>query len=264
MDFLSKLAVMALDLPFRPIGNQVGLNPRNQSIPPTVYQTWENKSFGRRHILSMKKFRGLNSNLNFVLYDKTEREAYMKEHWGGREIHEIYRRATFGPLKADIFRYCIIFEKGGYYFDISKGVNSALTSMHSADAKGLLSFEKNKLHGSPGPDNVLMPLNLVVQWGFGFAPNHKLLIRHIENMELNFPRYVGRRFESPKSAILDFSGPRAFTRTVHEFARNEGLEGIDQLPEDFGSRGIYSMRGSSSRFLANPSYAKVRNAAIFH
>lgn len=262
MQFLQKIVATPLDIPFRHVGNRNAKELSSQYIPTTVYQTWETKAFGRRHVQSIDKFRNLNPDLDFLLYDKQERDSYMLQHWADRKIYQIYIRSLFGPLSADIFRYCIIYSHGGYYFDISKGLDSSITSLHSRDISGLLSFEKNLFDGEPGPDNVHLPKNLVIQWGFGFAPRHTILSRHIASMEDNYEAFAGRVFESPKAAILDFSGPRAFTRTVHLVARQEGMQGIAQIGVDFDSHGIYSMRGSGSRFLHFPSYANVRNSPI--
>jgi len=262
MQFLQKLATVALDFPFRQIGDQRATKKCVQSIPTTVYQTWETKAFGRRHWHSINRFRNLNPDLDFLLYNRQERDSYMLKHWGDRKIYQIYTRALFGPLKADIFRYCIIYSHGGYYFDISKGVNLSITSLHASNVSGLVSFENNPFDGEPGPDNVLLPKNLVIQWGFGFAPRHTILSRHIASIEDNYEAFAGRVFESPKAAILDFSGPRAFTRTVHLVARLESMQGIAQLDVDFDSHGIYSMRGSGSRFFHFPSYAQEKNSPI--
>ena len=42
----------------------------NQTIPPIVYQTWENNYFGKTHYKEIMKFRKINSNLSFRLFDK--------------------------------------------------------------------------------------------------------------------------------------------------------------------------------------------------
>ncbi len=86
-------------------------------IPPVVYQTWEENLFGRRHLRALERFREINGDLQFILMDRTQRDAYMAESWGHHPVHAIYRGAQFGPMRADIFRYCLLHERGGYYFD---------------------------------------------------------------------------------------------------------------------------------------------------
>lgn len=251
------------DLPFKAIRNQIGDPASAQLIPAVVHQTWEANSFGRRHRHSISHFRQVNPELSFVLYDKNQRDDYMLQNWKHRLIHEIYTRSIYGTLKADIFRYCVVHDLGGYYFDISKGTKSSITAMHAADDVGLISFENNKIAGSPAQMKILRPSNLIIQWGFGFVAGHEILLRQIERMERSYPEFLGKTFSSPKAAILDFSGPISFTKTVHEFAKDKGLEKISQKDVDFAGQGIYSLWGSGARFLKFPSYANAKDTAIF-
>ena len=92
----------------------------NQVIPNNIYQTWENSLFGKSHYKEIMKFRSINNNFNFYLYDKKKRDDYMNNKWSHHKILQIYNKAKFGQMKADIFRYCILYERGGYYFDINK------------------------------------------------------------------------------------------------------------------------------------------------
>lgn len=257
------LVATLFDFPFRECRNRQSSEHRQQTIPPIVYQTWETKKLGRRHLRSIERFRDANSDLSFVLLDKFERDAYMSKNWSHSVIYEIYNRALFGALQADIFRYCMIYDRGGYYFDISKGTKVAITSLHDSSAEGLISFENNLSEIGKGPENLLKPSNLVIQWGFGFAPGHLILARHIERLEQTFTNFLGRKFLSPKSAILEFSGPVAFTSTVHEFALQNSMSAVTQLDIDFSSQGLYSLNGAGSRFIRYPSYASVRDSAIF-
>jgi mannosyltransferase OCH1-like enzyme len=134
----------SIDRPIVKIGNKEKKVFVNQKIPTVVYQKWINKSFGIRHARQMNHFRNLNPDLDFELFDDEESDKYMLDAWKGTEIHEIYKKSLFGPMKADIFRYCILFDKGGYYFDISKGCNVQITSLHTSNTSALISAEKNE------------------------------------------------------------------------------------------------------------------------
>ena len=65
----------------------------------------------------------------------------MRDNWQKNNIYEIYQKAKFGQIKADIFRYCILYDRGGYYFDISKGCKMPLTELHHKDTEALLCNE---------------------------------------------------------------------------------------------------------------------------
>lgn len=263
---LNLLASRLVDYPFQALQDQFAVNPRFQKIPNDVIQTWEDNTFGRRHFDSINRFRGLNLDLNFLLFDATARDEYMRKNWMGHPIREMYDRAIFGALKADIFRYCIIFERGGYYFDISKGLNTSLTSLHSPEDGGLISFEGNEnTDGFPisAKEVVLRPEKLVIQWGFGFAPKHDVLAILISDIVEKFPQYSDKKFAVPKKAILEFSGPKAMTRAVHKYLNRGFDKSLAQLDVDFAGHGIYSLRGSGARHHRFPSYASIKDSRLF-
>jgi mannosyltransferase OCH1-like enzyme len=260
------LASRLVDYPFKTLQNQVAVNPRLQKIPNSVTQTWEENAFGRRHFASINRFRSLNLDLNFWLFDAAARNEYMRKNWSDHPIQEIYEQAIFGPLKADIFRYCIIFERGGYYFDISKGLNSSIISLHSPEASGLISFEGNENTDGFSParaHGVLRPEKLVIQWAFGFTPKHDALAILISDIVGNFPAYSDGIFAVPKDAILEFSGPKAMTRALHKYFIRVPDNSIAQLDLDFAGHGIYSLRGSGARHHRFPSYASIRDSKLF-
>jgi mannosyltransferase OCH1-like enzyme len=255
------LKAALLDLPFLPIHDQKSQSRAVQNIPPIVFQTWEKNAFGRRHRNSIIRFRKINSDLDFILLDSSARDSYMRERWGNKFISKIYFEAKFGALRADIFRYCILMDRGGYYFDISKGLEVKITSLHDHSISGAICFEKN-LSDFHGPMSLTHPRNLVVQWGLGFVSNHPLLKNHIERIEWTYSNFFGKTFANPKQAILEFTGPIAFTKTVHEYAETNGLDDIAQLGIDFFGYGIFSLNGSESRYAVSPSYSRAKNKKI--
>jgi mannosyltransferase OCH1-like enzyme len=168
-------------------------------------------------------------------------------------------------MKADIFRYCILFEKGGYYFDISKGCDLSLRSMHNPQADALISFEDNH-HGWEISDSVKekldYPDNLVIQWGFGFAKGHPILGAIIDSIVENEAGFRGKTFANPKEAILEYTGPRSFTRVVHETIRSLSNQTLTQVGVDFLGHGSYALKGSYVRYFTKKHYTEFSDSLI--
>lgn len=266
LPILNTVGSRIVDYPFEYLQNQIALSPRLQTIPNTVVQTWEENTFGKRHLKSINQFRKLNSDMNFELYDKYARDNYMQQFWGDHPIYPIYQRAVFGALQADLFRYCIVFERGGYYFDIGKGLDTAISSLHSPSATGFISFEGNETHTQPIPgaiSKLLRPEKLVIQWGFGFAPKHEVLSILISQIVDRFPEYDGQAFANPKIAIIELTGPAAMTSALHKYLETNSAENLAQLDVDFAGHGLYSLKGSGARHHRYPSYAKVKDSKLF-
>lgn len=206
----------------------------------------------------------MNPDLSFRIFDRGARDEYMKETWGDDPIYQVYESAKFGPMQVDIFRYCLLFDRGGYYFDISKGVDAPITGLHEPQVTEFISFEKNRVPAKMHPPRdagLLRPEFLLIQWGFGFAPGHKILLEVINSIRKNYPSFRGLKFENPKSAIIELTGPEAFTRAVWSYIDSSRCNPY-QLDFDFNGHGIYSMKGSGARWRKFPTYADARNSKI--
>lgn len=258
-------ATILFDYPTLEIMDSTGSRSYLGEIPAIVYQTWETRQLTRRLHKSVSTFRGLNPELSFSLFDASSRDDYMRSHWGNREIYKTYKDALFGPLKADIFRYCILYERGGFYFDISKGVDKPIKGFINADSRELLSFEGNP-NETPIPSRIAARLRCpdrrVAQWGFGFAPKHLILENQIRRIEQTQEEFRNRSFLSPKLAILELSGPISFTDSVWKFLLENEDYKLNQTGIDFDGAGVYSLPGAAGRYRHAPSYLHSRNRPI--
>ena len=54
---------------------------------------------------------------------------------------QVYQMSKFGQMRVDIFRYCILFERGGYYFDISKAYSESLDNLSNPNTEAVISYE---------------------------------------------------------------------------------------------------------------------------
>ncbi len=236
----------------------------NFIIPPVVYQTWVNRQFGRSHILGLEKFRSINKDLSFYIFDNDMLNDYMKIHWGDHEIYNVFINSKFSAMKADIFRYCILYERGGYYFDINKGCSVPLRSLHMEIDTALLSFEANVTIVPPSTNyikNITLFNRLVLQWGFGFEKNHPLLSIVIKNICVYYKYFRGKIFDIPGHAILMFTGPGMLTKSLIEFIDLNMQVQCSFTGTDFNGNG-YVMKGAHVRYRASPSYIKTRNSII--
>jgi mannosyltransferase OCH1-like enzyme len=204
------------ELPLRPLDDRRATAPAPaDKIPPTVIQTWEDRLFGKNHLKEMAKFRDLNPELSFELWDRDQRESYLRERWGAHPIFDIYQRSLFGPMKADIFRYCLMADRGGFYFDISKGCTVPLRKLYGPETEALIT---NEPHVSPlaCPASVAPhlkhPDKLMLQWGFGFTPGHPIPLQTIANICAEYPRSP----KTPSANSPDRScSRRASTTSMH-------------------------------------------------
>jgi len=251
------------DLVYPP--DQTGSGCRHQAIPPIVYHTAESRGIHPQHAKSLEEFRVQNRELSFVLFDGAARDSYMQEHWSNHPIYDVYRRALFGQMRADIFRYCIVFERGGYYFDYNKGCSVPLTSLHEPDAEGLITAESNYVTLFPHADaatHLSHPFNLYAQWGFGFRPEHPLLETAINRIVEIEPHFRDEVFPVPKEGVLTLTATGLFTDAVRTYVSEYGAQDLTQTGTDFNGHGIFRLRGSKIALRSASHYSKQRSQLI--
>ncbi len=93
-----------------------GLTGRHM-IPRCIYQTWETHDIHDDLQKIINSWKEKNPTFTYKLYDKQERERFIIDHFEPNVI-ETYRKIKPGPYKADLWRYCILYIKGGFYVDI--------------------------------------------------------------------------------------------------------------------------------------------------
>jgi len=238
---------------------------REQKIPRVVYQTAETRLTHPTHAKSIHEFRALNPDLSFHVFDKEKRDQYMAEHWSHHDIHKIYQRAIFGQMKADIFRYCIIYDKGGYYIDYNKGATTPLTQLHEPHSEGVVSYETHVELLFPPPDvanSLSQPTNLVMQWFFAFRPKHPLLAIAISNIVDIEPFFRDVVFHRPKSALLAMTGPGLFTSVFRCYVAEHGTAGIHEAGVDLQGTGLFRLRGSKFLTTRDAYYGSLRHQII--
>jgi mannosyltransferase OCH1-like enzyme len=264
---LRKIQILLTEMPLQEIKKNIPVvTPRGgRLIPNVVYQTWINNLFGKTHADGIKKFRSLNPELEFNLYDAHDLDVYMQNSYGSHQIYQVYKNTKFGPMKADIFRYCILYEKGGYYFDIKGAIKQPIVELCPDNVDGMVAFEGCDCSLPPDDDclkKIQHPTKYVVQWGMGFTSGHPILRRMIEDICKNYPYYQNKIFDNPKLAILSYTATGKFTQVVREeIGRNHSIK-VFQAGIDFNGQGIYAMNGSGIRYLTAPPYTNYSNTII--
>ena len=84
----------------------------------------------------------------------------------------------------------------------------------------------------------------------------------IDNICEYYPFFKNKVFENPSRAIVSFTGPGMFTKTIWELMDEVDDLNVDQLGIDFNKHGDSAFKGSWVRYVKAPSYADARNSVI--
>jgi hypothetical protein len=259
-------AALMGERPVHQLGNQSATVPWNHAhIPGRLVQTNASKRVGKSHWMGINQFRDQNPGIDFHLFDSIDQDAYMHTAWKSHPIWQIYRDSLFGPMGADLFRYCFLWERGGFYLDIKSRFLVPMASLLDQDTKGLISCE-DRYSNVPGPKLLLErlqhPTRLALQWGMAFAPGHPFLRRLIDNIVAYESAYRDVVFADPQAAICRFTGPGMFTMTLREHVALSPDHDIKQLGVDFDGRAEYDMPGAWSRWALRKHYSLAKNQPI--
>lgn len=89
----------------------------NDEVPKRIFMCCKDKSDIPSKVMSNWKL--LNPEYEITLYDDDECLAYIKNNsLYGNKYSDFYKKIPYGPIKADLWRLCVLYEFGGVYTDI--------------------------------------------------------------------------------------------------------------------------------------------------
>jgi mannosyltransferase OCH1-like enzyme len=89
----------------------------NQEIPKIIFQTGQTNTYKSiLHYNSIMSFIEFNPEYTYIYYNDTDARKFLKDNFSD-EINYSYDLLVPGAFKADLLRYCFLYNKGGCYFD---------------------------------------------------------------------------------------------------------------------------------------------------
>lgn len=88
-------------------------------IPKNIYQTFLSSNLPDEIKQIIDNNKKMCSDYNFIFYDDNDCELFIKNNFD-ENVYKAYMsiNSVYGAMKADFFRYCILYKKGGIYLDI--------------------------------------------------------------------------------------------------------------------------------------------------
>lgn len=89
----------------------------NSIIPLNIFQTWHTKNLPPLMNRTSNYIKNLNPRFNYYLYDDNDCHEFIKNNFNENVVNA-YDSLMPGAYKADLWRYCVLYIKGGIYLDI--------------------------------------------------------------------------------------------------------------------------------------------------
>ena len=161
---------------------------QSKIVPKVIYQTWKWPFYYIQDRVMQR-----NPTYTYEFYDDERMDEYMRQQ--PDHVRYCYQQLSVGAAKADLWRYIILYEKGGIYLDIDSEITGNLDELILPTDRAIISREGN-------PEYFL-------QWMMIFEPRHPILQRVIDICIDNI------RFHKTNN-IFELTGPAVFTQAIKE------------------------------------------------
>lgn len=121
-----------------------------RAIPRTVWRTWRHSSLEPAAAENLARFEALNPGYEQRLVNDSAAAAFVASRFPGR-VARAYASVgpEFGAARADLWRYCVLYEFGGWYLDLDVECGAPLDDLVGPDDEIAHGYEHTRLPRSP-------------------------------------------------------------------------------------------------------------------
>lgn len=171
-------------------------NLKSQKIPRVIYQTFETLEVPDGMYKSIDSWKNSNIEYEHYFFTEEDRISFIEKYFDD-VVLDTYLRIIPGAFKADLWRCCILYEKGGIYVDADMICLSSLESLIEESDEFLISRDDP------------MANRFLANGFIASIPKHPFLKKQIDNIVDNVQNLRERYY-------LDISGPALFGKSVNE------------------------------------------------
>lgn len=195
------------------------------AIPKVIYQTYKTSRLPlifKWHIYWLKK---KNVDYNYQFYDDNRVDRFILNEFG-EYIYNLFKSINIGAVKADFFRYAILYKKGGIYLDIDSRILWQIDDFINPTDKAVISYENNEVY--------------FIQYALFFEANHPFLKKVID---LVIDNLKNNRYPNDSHKM---TGPSVFTTAINDCLNNSSNIEYRVLGVDYENKVQFSFKGSKT------------------
>jgi mannosyltransferase OCH1-like enzyme len=170
-------------------------------IPFHIFQTHKSVAYVYTKpnlVTAMNSWRRHNNRFKYFFYTDEMCDRFMRDHFSG-PIYEAYKKVPYAVMRADLWRYCVIYKYGGIYADID--------TVCECDPALLLRYSNKQLCCAPEPG-----CPYFCQWTFAAPPGSQIL-KQIIDLSVSRILYA----DNTKASVHFLTGPAVFTDGIEMF-----------------------------------------------
>ena len=194
-----------------------------EHIQKNIFQTHKSQEYidNNSKLKSAQKSWKKQSGYSYHFYNNDDCDTFMKNEFP--DIYSIYKNLPKPVMKADMWRYCIIYKYGGIYADADTVcVHNNIDEILNIESSQLIGVPENSVH--------------MCQWIFS-APKGSLILKHV--IDLIVERSVEANID--EHYIHYKTGPGVFTCGITNYLKEYNLTTYDDklLYEKYKNQHIF-------------------------
>jgi mannosyltransferase OCH1-like enzyme len=189
--------------------------PMGNKIPNVIYQTFPTKRLPQALAENVEYIKELNPDFEHVLFDDEDIVRFIRDEYG-TDVLAYYERINphYGAARADLFRYLLIYKKGGVYLDIKSRMSQPLNRIiGSADRFLLAKWGDYNLVLHHELANI--PRGEFQNWHVIGVKGHPFLKAVIDSVLMKIDKYRPWIHGVGKNAVIRVTGPVAYTLAIY-------------------------------------------------
>jgi len=201
-----------------------------------------------------------------IVFTDAEALAFIERHCEPRHMEALSRiDPAYGPARADLMRYLIMYQIGGVYLDSKSGVSRPLNEIVRPDDEFIIS----QWHRAPGeyhkswglhPELAHVPAGEFQNWVIITRPGHPFLAAVIESVVCNIENYSVRTFGVGKLGTLRLTGPIAYTLAIAPLLKQNAYRRVFYVEAGL----LYAASGNHERheLVDSLHYSRLRHPIV--
>ena len=186
------------------------------NVPDRVFQTHKSQgTVDKSPELCEGQLSWIRATKDYRFYDDTAQEKMMREHFP--DLYPLWARLPLPVMKADVWRYAVVYKYGGIYADADTKYLRPSTSLFRAPCLLTVMPEASTCPRSDG----------VCNWWFS-APARSPVLRHvlecIKGKLTELGDITSDMFRNDYHLIHAATGPHAMTEGVRRWAESVGWQ----------------------------------------
>lgn len=203
-----------------------GTSNQTQLIPKKIYRTWKTDQLPPIYQKAWEYTEKHNPEYEQVLYTDAMGSAFMSEFMGGFAKYA-YEMLVPGAARADLLRYCIMYENGGVYLDGKSGAGPLRNLIGAKD--GMIVSTWGSILGRPEFVGFYR-FGEFQQWWLACRPRHPFMEQLIRSVVASIESRINRRDLMKHSTlgfwynldVLKLTGPLKYTEEIIRYMSENG------------------------------------------